>query len=96
MLLIPSTAEDIDIAGVMNPSAIRVEHPINAGIIIHRYLLSFRRANKANIPPYPLLSAFNAKYIYLNVAINNKVQITQERPPKIKASFIFLPPPVMA
>ena len=36
----PSTAEEMDIAGVINPSAIRVEHPINAGKIIH-FFFSF-------------------------------------------------------
>ena len=34
--------------------------------------------------------------MYLNVAMSNKVQITQDKPPRIKASFIFFPPPVMA
>ena len=33
--LIPSTAEDIEMAGVMKPSAISVAQPINAGMMIH-------------------------------------------------------------
>ena len=61
MLLTPSTAEEIEMAGVINPSAISVEHPIKAGMIIQRYLRSFKSANKAKIPPSPLLSAFKAK-----------------------------------
>ena len=47
MLLIPSTADEIEIAGVMNPSAISVEHPISAGIMIHLYRRSFKRAKRA-------------------------------------------------
>ena len=61
MLLIPSTAEDMEIAGVINPSAIKVAQPINAGIITQRTRLVLSKANKAKIPPSPLLSALSAK-----------------------------------
>ena len=61
MLLIPSTAEEIEMAGVINPSARRVAQPINAGIITHLIRFAFNSAKSAKIPPSPLLSAFNAK-----------------------------------
>ena len=94
-ILNPSTAEEIDIAGVIKPSAIKVEQPIRAGRITHLRLF-FNKANKAKIPPSPLLSAFNAKYIYLMDAIKINVQITADKPPKISPSLKTVPPPVIA
>ena len=61
ILLSPSTADEIEIAGVMNPSAKSVAQPINAGMITHLIRRFFNKANNAKIPPSPLLSAFNAK-----------------------------------
>ena len=61
ILLIPSTAEEMEMAGVMNPSARSVAQPMSAGITIHFAFFSFNKAYKAKIPPSPLLSAFNAK-----------------------------------
>ena len=58
---IPSTAEEIEIAGVINPSANKVEQPIKAGIITHFMRRDFNKAKSAKIPPSPLLSAFKAK-----------------------------------
>ena len=57
----PSTAEDIEIGGVIKPSAINAAHPINAGIIVHLALYLRTNANNAKIPPSPLLSAFKAR-----------------------------------
>ncbi len=61
MLLIPSTAEEMEIAGVIKPSARSVAQPIRAGIMTHLTLFAFSNAKRANIPPSPLLSAFSAK-----------------------------------
>ena len=57
----PSTAEEIEIAGVINPSANKVEQPIKAGIITHFIRLDFNKAKRAKIPPSPLLSELSAK-----------------------------------
>ena len=92
----PSTAEDIEMAGVMKPSAISVAQPMSAGMIIHLYFLFFKSAKSAKIPPSPLLSALSAKKMYLTVASKINVQMTLESAPKIKGSDIFLPPPVIA
>ena len=61
MLFTPSTAEEIEMAGVMNPSAINVAQPMRAGMMIHLAFFSFSKANSAKIPPSPLLSALSAK-----------------------------------
>ena len=37
MALMPSTADEMEMAGVMKPSAIRVAQPMSAGIMIHLY-----------------------------------------------------------
>ena len=92
----PSTADEIEMAGVINPSAINEAQPINVGTIIHLAFLSFNKAYKAKMPPSPLLSAFSAKYTYLIVANKNKVQITADKPPKTNPSDKFLPWLVMA
>ena len=65
MALMPSTADDIEMAGVIKPSAMSVAQPIRAGIMIHFNLLFLSKANNAKIPPSPLLSALSAKKMYL-------------------------------
>ena len=96
MALMPSTADDIEMAGVIKPSAISVAQPIRAGIMIHFNLLFLSKANNAKIPPSPLLSALSAKKMYLMVANKMSVQMTLDSAPKMKGSEICLPPPVMA
>ena len=61
MLLMPSTAEEMEMAGVMNPSASKVAQPMSAGITTQRTFRSFSKAKRAKIPPSPLLSALSAK-----------------------------------
>ena len=61
MLFTPSTADEIEMAGVIKPSAISVAQPMSAGIMIHLIFFFLSKANKAKIPPSPLLSAFSAK-----------------------------------
>src|SRR5690606_30920354 len=62
----PSIAEEIVIAGVIIPSASRVEAPKIAGIISH-FALRRTKEYKDSIPPSPLLSAFNVTKTYLIV-----------------------------
>ena len=96
ILLTPSTAEEIEMAGVIKPSAISVAQPMSAGIMIHLSLRFFNNANKAKIPPSPLLSALSAKWMYLMVASKMSVQMTLESAPRINGSEICLPPSVIA
>src|SRR4051812_37519311 len=82
----PSTADEIEIGGVINPSAINDAQPISAGMIVHFALYLRTNAYNAKIPPSPLLSAFSARYTYLNVVIMVSVQKTQDTPPSTKSS----------
>ncbi len=70
----PSTADEIEIGGVINPSAIKDAQPINAGIIVHFALYLLTNAYNAKIPPSPLLSAFKARITYFIVTIKVNVQ----------------------
>ena len=81
---------------MINPSAIKVAQPIKAKIITQEVFLFFNKAKSAKIPPSPLLSALSAKKTYFTVANKIKVQITQDKPPKIKSGAILVPPPVIA
>jgi hypothetical protein len=54
-------AEEIEMGGVMNPSAINVAQPMIAGKIVQLTLYLRTNAYSAKIPPSPRLSAFNAK-----------------------------------
>ena len=49
----PSTADKIDIGGVINPSAISAEQPKNAATKGHLNFCSFTKAYKAKMPPSP-------------------------------------------
>ena len=51
--LSPSIADEMDIAGVIKPSAIRVAQPMSEGTIIHAGPRFFSLAYNANIPPSP-------------------------------------------
>ena len=82
----PSTADEIEIGGVINPSAIKDAQPINAGIIVHFALYLLTNAYNAKIPPSPLLSAFKARITYFIVTIKVNVQNTQLTPPSTNAS----------
>lgn len=57
----PSMADEIEMDGVINPSAIKVPQPTTAGMISHFAFRFLKSAYKANIPPSPLLSAFRAR-----------------------------------
>ena len=84
----PSTAEEMEIGGVIKPSAMSDAHPNNAGIKVHFALYRRTIAYKAKIPPSPLLSALSAIITYFIVTTIVNVQNTQDTPPKIKSSVI--------
>ena len=59
----PSMAEETEMGGVIMPSANNAQPPIMAGTI-KKGLRLRTRANKAKIPPSPLLSAFKTMLTY--------------------------------
>ena len=61
----PSTAEEIEMAGVMNPSANKVAQPSNAGYIIHFSFRSFNKANNSFIRSSTLFSLNSLAFITL-------------------------------
>ena len=85
----PSTAEVIEIGGVIIPSASSAAPPIIAAITSH-FFLRRTRANNAKIPPSPRLSALNTNVTYFIVVSKVSVQIMSERVPTISASEITL------
>ena len=92
LMVSPSMAEEILMAGVINPSEISVAHPIMARYTTHFALYRLTSAYRANIQPSPLLSAFSARYTYLTVVMSVSVQNTQETPPNTRSSVMMLSP----
>ncbi len=83
----PSTAEVIEIGGVIIPSASSAAPPMVAGTTSH-FLRRRTSANKAKIPPSPLLSARNTSQTYFMVVCKVMVQMMRESVPKISSSEI--------
>ena len=81
-------ADEIDIGGVIKPSANNAEQPINAAIKGHFAGCFFTNAYKEKIPPSPLLSAFKARMIYLKEVMIINVQKIQESAPKMSSLLI--------
>jgi hypothetical protein len=54
------------------------------------------RANRAKIPPSPLLSALSVMMMYLTVVCMVNVQNTQESPPRMNNSDMESAPEIMA
>ena len=93
MLLRPSTAVVTVTAGVRTPSASRAAPPSIAGTMSH--LPQPRTSeNSEKMPPSPWLSAFMAISTYLTVVSRVMVQMTRESEPMIKASLIWVIPPL--
>ena len=90
MFFKPSIADVIEIGGVIIPSASNDAPPIIAGITSHFRLL-LTRAYKAKVPPSPLLSALKIKTTYLMVVWRVRVQMIQDKLPRINASSTILP-----
>ena len=84
--LMPSTAEVIETGGVIMPSARSAAPPSVAGKTSHFRLLR-TSAYKLKIPPSPLLSAFSVKITYFSVVCKLKVQMIQDKEPRIKGAF---------
>lgn len=89
MFFKPSTAEVMEIGGVIIPSANKDAPPNIAGKTSH-FFLRLTRAYKEKIPPSPRLSARRIRMTYLTVVCSVMVQIIQERLPIIKSSVITL------
>ena len=88
MMRNPSIAETTVMDGVMIPSARSVLPPIIAKI--KSQLLFLRsRANSEKMPPSPRLSALRVMSTYLTVVWSVRVQIMQERAPRIRLSLII-------
>jgi hypothetical protein len=87
IIKVPSIAETMVIAGVMIPSESNVAPPIIANIKAH-FALFLISANRAKIPPSPLLSALSVIIMYFKVACMVNAQKTQERPPRMNNSEI--------
>ena len=83
----PSIAEVTVIGGVIIPSANKAAPPIIAGITNH-FRRRRTRANKANIPPSPRLSALSTSITYLIVVSRVIVQMINESVPNIRVSLI--------
>jgi len=91
----PSIAEEMEIAGVIKPSASNAEHPINVAMRGHFKGCFFTRAYKENIPPSPLLSALSVSITYLKVVMSSNVQMTQDNEPSTRSS-VIIELPIMA
>ena len=83
-------AEVTEMGGVIIPSDKTAAPPIIAGITAHLPCLR-TNANKENIPPSPLLSAFSVRITYLMVVCKVSVQIMQDNPPSIRSSEMTFP-----
>ena len=84
-----SIAEVTEMGGVMIPSAKSAAPPIIAGMTNH-FFLRLTNAYKANVPPSPLLSAFNTNKTYLTVVCSVMVHIIQDNDPVINSSEMTL------
>ena len=93
----PSTAESTEIAGVIIPSPKNKDAPTKPKIIMISFFRGERpswrrfRANRAIIPPSPLLSALMMTNTYLIETINVMVQKIKDRIPRILISLIGNP-----
>lgn len=68
-------------AGVMTPSAMRVEAPMAAIMYSQRWRRRRTREKRARMPPSPLLSARRAMRTYLTVVWSVRVQIMHDIAP---------------
>ena len=75
MLFTPSTAEEIEIAGVMNPSAIKVAQPIKAGMMIHLTFFSFNKANKSSSEKRGRCGRVTEQIVGDAIGFNTKLQM---------------------
>ena len=78
----PSTAEVMEMGGVMMPSARSAAPPIVAGITSH-FFLRLTNAKREKIPPSPLLSALSTSHTYLIVVCKVSVQMINDNVPII-------------
>ena len=83
----PSMADEMEIGGVMIPSAKRAQPPTTAGITSQR-ALRLTSENKENMPPSPLLSACKVITTYFKVVWSVNVQMINETPPSANVSLI--------
>ncbi len=83
-LVSPSTAEVMEMGGVIMPSASKAAPPIIAGTTNH-FRLRRTKAYNAKVPPSPLLSALSMSQTYLRVVCKVIVQIMQDKAPMINS-----------
>ena len=94
IFLRPSTADVMEMGGVIIPSANSAAPPSIAGKASHFFR---RRTNayKAKVPPSPLLSALSIKITYLIVVCKVSVQIMHDSVPMM-SSWVIVRPPIIA